>query len=248
MKLSSFSLFALASVFAVSAVMADEAAAPKGTDLSVTLGGSLNRGNTETQDANAAIDVEGAFSDIGTYKAGAKANYAETKHDDSDDEKTVDNREVTGRLDFPVAGPLSTYIDASYLADDIADLDYRVLVGPGLSYNFVKTETAEFRIDLGISPMWEKIADESEYYTMLRTAEYGSYTLDSGAKIWESCEYLPALNNSDKYLINAEIGIESPLNDRLSLRLVAEDKYNSLPAEGNEKNDLRLTAAIRIKL
>ena len=81
-----------------------------------------------------------------------------------------------------------------------------------------------------------------------RVAERIEYVFESGAKIWEQVEYLPALDDGDKYLINAEAGIESPLDDRLSLRVVLKDRYNSQPGDDNEKNDLSLTAGVRIKL
>lgn len=260
MKLAVVSAIAAASVMGSLTAFGEDAAEPKATDVSVTLGGTFNDGNTESTDANAAIDVEGAVNTIGTFKAGAAVNFARnttktTSVDadgnsvtEKDSETTAENYEAKGRVDFNVSGPISAYFDASYLRDEIADLDYRITAGPGLSYNFLKNDVNEARIDLGISPMWESLSGDSEFYTMGRVAEYASHAFEGGAKIWESVEFLQAFEDGDKYLVNAEVGVESPLNDKLSLRLVAQDKYNSLPAEGNEKNDVKVIAAVRIKL
>ena len=260
MKLAVVSAIAAISVISAYTAFGEEVAEPKATDVSVTLGGTLNDGNTESTDFNAAIDVEGAISTVGTFKAGAAANFAKstTKSTSTDadgnsvteknTETTAENYEAKGRVDFNVSDPISAYFDASYLRDEIADIDYRITAGPGLSYNFLKDDVNEVRLDAGISPMWERTSGDSEFYTMGRAAEYASHAFANGAKVWESVEFLQAFEDGDKYLVNAEVGVESPLSDRLSLRLVAQDKYNSLPADGNEKNDVKVIAAVRIKL
>jgi len=38
------------------------------------------------------------------------------------------------------------------------------------------------------------------------------------------------------------------MNDRVSLRVVLQDKYDSTPGEGLEQNDVTLVAGIGIKL
>ncbi len=121
-------------------------------------------------------------------------------------------------------------------------------MGAGLAVDLYKSETVTLRLEAGVAPMWEKIADESEYYTMGRVGEIAEYYFAGGAKVWESFEYLPAFNDSDKYLMNAVLGVESPLNDLFSLQFTIKDRYNSLPGDGHEKNDICATIGIRIKL
>ena len=215
---------------------------------SLTLSGAYNDGNTDSSSANLLAEKIGELSDIGAYKVGAEGAYGRTENDEGKDETNVKNGKLSGKLTFPVQGEFYSYLDGSAFFDDIADVDYRYMVGPGVGYNLVKTDSLTFSVEAGVSPMWEKIAGESEYYTMARVAERIEYVFSTGAKIWEQVEYLPALDDGDKYLINAEAGIESPVSERLSLQIVVKDAYNSLPGEGNEYNDVKALCGIRVKL
>ena len=259
MKFTRLTLIA-AAVAAVSATALADEDAPTYPELSVTLGGTLNDGNTEDKSGNLAIEFKDILEDVGEYTAGAdgaitKATFKRTEtaadgtsRTSKEEETTAKYGQVFGKILFTIDDPLSAYLNASLFADEIADVDYRAIVGAGLAVDVYKSDTVTLRLEAGVAPMWEKIADESEYYTMGRVAEIAEYYFAGGAKFWESCEYLPAFNDSDKYLVNAEVGVESPLNDTLSLRLSVKDRYNSLPGEGHEKNDVCATAGIRVKL
>lgn len=253
-------IFAAAAIAAVTCgAFADEEEAPK-RDFSVVLGGSYNDGNTEDKSGNAAIEYKNVMDDVGEYKVGADGTITKTtvakESIDADgnkstrkaDETTAKNGEVFGKILFTVDDPFSVYFDAAVFADEIADVDYRAHVGAGVAVDLYKSDSVTFRFEVGVAPMWEKIDGETEYYTMGRLAKTLEYTFAGGAKIWEGVEYMPAFNDSDKYLVTAEAGVESPLNDMLSLRLVVKDRYNSLPGDGNEKNDVCATVGIRVKL
>ena len=263
MKFTRFT-FAAAAFAAVSATAfaAEEAKedAPDYPELSVSISGVYNDGNTEDKSGTAAIDYKNVIEGIGEVTAGADGTITKTTlkttTTDSDgktstvkdEETTAKNGQVFGKILFPVYDPFSVYLNSSLFADEVADVDYRAIVGAGIAFDLYKTETATFRLEAGVAPMWEKIAGESEYYTMGRVAETAEYYFAGGAKVWESFEYMPALNDSDKYLMNAEVGVESPLNDLLSLLFTVKDRYNSLPGDGHEKNDVCATVGVRVKL
>lgn len=249
---------AAVAAFAAPIALADDEA-PKYPDLSITFGGTVNDGNTEDESGNLGIDFKTIRNDY-EYTFGANGTITrttvtrtETAEDGTETkrkekETTAKNGEVKGKVLVPLADPFSAYIDASAFRDEIADLDYRIMVGPGVAWDVFKSDTLGVRLEVGIAPLWEKTAGETETYTVLRFGERIEKTFAGGAKIWEEAEYLPAVDDSDKYLFNAEAGVESPLNDKLSLRVVVKDKYNSLPAEGSEKNDISLVVGVRVKL
>ena len=259
MKFTRFALVAAALAAVSSSAVADEEA-PVYPELSLTVSGVYNDGNTENKSGTAAVDYKDIIEGVGEVTAGAdgtitkttlkstatdaNGNTATTK----DEETTAKNGQIFGKILFPIADPFSAYLNSSLFADEIADVDYRAIVGAGVAVDLYKTETATFRLEAGVAPMWEKIADESEYYTMGRAAEIAEYYFAGGAKVWESLEYMPAFDDSDKYLLNAVLGVESPLNDLLSLQFTVKDRYNSLPGDGHEKNDVCASVGIRVKL
>lgn len=232
---------------------------PKYPEFSIDFGATVNDGNTEDESANIGIDfkhvsngyeytlgADGTITRTSTEKTVVAADGTSTTKKEKD--TTAKNGEIKGKVLIPVAEPFSAYIDSSLFADEIADVDYRLIVGPGIAWDVYKSDTFTFALELGVSPMWERISGETEYYTLLRVAQRLEKTLEGGAKIFETVEYLPALNDSDKYLFNSEVGVESPLSDRLSLRVVLKDKYNSMPGDDKEKNDLSLIVGVRVKL
>ena len=65
--------------------------------------------------------------------------------------------------------------------------------------------------------------------------------------MWGAVEYLPIADNLSDYLLNGELGTEAALNAKLSLRVVAQDRYNSEPPTDRKSNDLLMTAAVVYK-
>ena len=59
--------------------------------------------------------------------------------------------------------------------------------------------------------------------------------------------FIPSFEEFSNYLLNFELGIETAINSHLNLRLVAQDKYNNVPAVGKEKNDLTFLAGVSYK-
>lgn len=231
----------------------------KKSGVSFLFGGTLNDGNSVDRSGQGGIEIEGKLKGAG-FRLSAEGHITKTTIEETAldaggnpftrrrEHTTANNAKGTGKLVFPVRGALSSYMDFSVFTDEMADLDYRMVLGPGIAYELVKTDSIGVVLESGISPMWEKDDGGSRYHTAVRLSESLVYKPKDGAKIWQSLEYLPAADDGGKYLVNAEIGAESPLNDTLSLRIVAQDRFNSRPGEGKEKNDVIISAGIRIKL
>lgn len=252
------SMFTLSSMANQAEVPIEEVGGPI-REISITIGGSLNDGNTDNESGNFTFDLKRQIDSI-EYTLNAKGIITRTTSEEpiieedgtesvkEKKETTAKNGEVKGNFSKDLSDLVALYLNASAFSDEMSDIDYRLLTGPGFAFKLVKTEKISFVIELGISGIWEKQERVSDYYTAVRSAERFEYTFAEGAKIWQSCEFLHSVEDSDKYLINSEAGIESPLNEILSLQITATDRFNSMPSDDSEKNDLSITAGIRIKL
>ncbi len=67
------------------------------------------------------------------------------------------------------------------------------------------------------------------------------------ARVWQSLELLPQVNELDKYLVNAEIGIEAAISKKISLQAILQDTYANQPAPGRKANDLKLISGLKYK-
>jgi len=218
-----------------------------GFKTSLSAGVGLTDGNSETLQANVGILTEGEREGCGTIRAGAEGNYAENTVANVDN-TTVENARAFAELRKTLSDMTFAYVIASVLYDDIARVDYRVTVGPGLGMYLVKNDETSILVEAGVAYVSEDVANVTDDYMALRFAERIDRALRADAKVWQAAEFLPSADDFDDYLINAELGAEAAMSERLSLRTVLQNKYDSLPAAGLEKNDLSLIAGISVKL
>ena len=52
------------------------------------------------------------------------------------------------------------------------------------------------------------------------------------------------MQDLQNYLLNTEAGVSAPISKALSVSLILQDTYKSLPAAGKLKNDLKLIAGL----
>ena len=58
---------------------------------------------------------------------------------------------------------------------------------------------------------------------------------------------MPQVDNVNNYIINSEVGIEASIAKNLSLQTYLDDSYDSEPAPGRERNDVKLVSGLSYK-
>ena len=236
-----------------SAEPAPEASAFK-TQLNASL--TLTDGNSDTLGVNASLTTEGEKEGLGSILAGIEGNYAESESTATDaegnvsksTEKTVENAKAFFNAKKTLSELTFFGLNAAGEYDDMALLDYRFTVGPTIGFYAFKTERQDLSFEIGPNYVWEKVDGETDDYLALRFAERYSVQLTETAKLAESVEYLPKADEFDRYLLNAEVSLDVAVNERVSVRLVVKDEYNSEPADGVEENDLSVLAGLGVTL
>ncbi len=222
-----------------------------GWESEIVLGASLADGNTESTMLKAGLATLKRQGPI-EIRAAVDYAYGETTIANDEgvkvDEKTTDNAKAQAQINRLFSERAYGYLQANALTDDIADIDYRVIAGPGVGLYAVKREAATLKLELGPSGLWEKQGGETDDAVLVRFAEVAEWNTPIGARLWQSAEYLPRIDQFDEYLLNAEAGAESALTESMNLRVVLGNRYDSHPAEGRERNDLTITAGVVVKL
>lgn len=238
----------LLSALAASFAFAEDDAPAASTTLS--LGANLTDGNSDTVALSARLQNETPFAETWKNVLAAEANYGET-----DDEKSVDNAKIQENIQKSFTSLLYGAVDASAAYDDIADLDYRFILGPAVGLHLVATDPFTLDVEVGPSYVWEKLDDSDDDadgestggkddYLAIRFAERAAWTISETSKLVQDLEYLPEAEDFDRYLLNASISLETKVAANLVLSVSLEDKYNSEPAAGKDENDLSLVAAL----
>lgn len=224
-----------------------DAAASKTVKNSLNAGLTLTDGNSDTMAANISLSVQGENKDLGSMLAGAEWNYGEDTEDGEKD-KTVDNAKVYGNVKKTLSQLTFASLDATYLNDDIAWVDYWFKVGPGFGAYLLKKEENWLTLEGGPAYLWEKVDEIRDDYLALWVTERLAVRLSDKARLVQSLEYIVEASEFDNCQILGEIGVEAPIAGRLSLRVVLQDKYDSTPATGSERNDLSLIAGLGLSL
>lgn len=132
----------------------------------------------------------------------------------------------------------------SAFEDSISRTRYRFTTGAGAGYFFIKNEKVLLSAEAGPGYVWQKLGDETDNYFTIRMAQDFEYKFTKTARIWESVEYLPQVDDWGNYIITATVGVESGLYKNVKLQVRARDIYQSRPAVDRESNDLQVTAGI----
>lgn len=224
---------------------ADEPGEAEAWQRSVSVGLTATDGNSDTLTLNAGAEAKREWGQH-VLRIGAGGTYAESQSGPSNSTvTTAQDVAAFANYKFKWSTRWYAYVDAGILHDDLADLDYRLTAGPGVGAFVIARENAELGVELGTTYIREERADDTEDDTVaVRIAARHDQTLSDTAKAWAAVEYLPAADDGEDYLLQAEAGVEATLNTHLSLRTVLENRYDNIPAEGSEKNDLSVVGAL----
>ncbi|MCE9615732.1 MAG: DUF481 domain-containing protein [Lentisphaerae bacterium] len=232
------------------ALAADEAPA-MGWKSEVVGGLGLTAGNSKTMTINAGAATQ-ERSETGEFRANVDYKYGESTIEDDKgkeiDDTTTDN--VQGGAQYNYLLSLRNYalVQLTAVHDAIADIQYRVIGGPGLGHYLLKRANRQLSVETGVAFLGEEVNHETDNAILFRAAERFEQSFEVGSKIWESAEYLPQSDDFGVYLITAEVGAEALMSKSMSLRVVVQDRYDSEPAEDRDENDLTVTAGLVYKL
>ena len=212
-------------------------------ETTAAVGFTLTEGNSETLLATLTLDTKRKW-DRNEADFGAAGGYG--------DDHSVKNTEFVtafGQYNRLLTDRLYAGFRASYNYDGIADLTYRVTLTPLAGYYLIKSANTSLAFEVGPSAVFEKYQDQGEdTYMGIRFAERFEQKLSATTKFWESVSYVPEVDKwMDKYIITGEAGIDAAINKHWSLRLVFQDIYDSVPANGRKPNDIRLIAGTALK-
>lgn len=204
----------------------------------VSLGFHLTSGNSDTLMFTTALRAEREW-ERDAWRLGADAAIGQTDGETTT-ERAGGNVEYKRLFDDRWYGS----VNVSLLHDSIADIEYRLTLGPSMGYYFIKTHRTRLSAEIGPSYVREKLGHDVDDYVALRVGQRFERQLSLTAKLWQSLEFMPQVNDLNNYLLNAEVGIEAALIENLSLRVVVQDKYDNEPAPGKQSNDIAVISSL----
>jgi putative salt-induced outer membrane protein YdiY len=207
-----------------------------------SLGLTITRGNSNTSllAAKVLTDRKDSYNE---WLFGADGTYGENGGTES-----ADSVHGFGQWNHLFSEKLFGYLRVDGLHDRIADIKYRVTIGPGVGYYFLKETNTTLSAEAGGAEVFEELGSAHNSFATLRLAEKFEHKFNEhGARVWQSFEILPQVDNFNNYIINAEIGVEAAIARNLSLQSYIDDSFDNEPAAGHLKNDVKLVTGIDYK-
>lgn len=207
----------------------------------VELGASTAQGNKDNLRCDAALEAA-KETENNYFFLKAAGRYGE-----SDDEKDADNATGEAKAQHRLTERWYVAAEANVYHDQIADLAYRARGSLSLGRYFIRSDRTILAVETGPGYIAEKKGGEQDDFMAGRVAQHLEFLVTSSLQVWQAVEYIPSFEDARVYFINAEVGLETVLVPDLSLVFTVEDRFDSNPAEGKERNDLLTSTALKWK-
>ena len=208
---------------------------------SVSAGLTLTRGNSQSMLFSADFLTE-KKTPKDEYSLGAGIAYGTQNSAD-----TVNNYKALGQWNHLFTDRFFGYVRTDALRDIIANLNYRLTIGPGAGYYLIKEANTTLAAEAGAGLEVQRLGGTDAQFATLRLAERFEHKFDDRARLWQSVELLPQVDKFNNYVVNFEIGVEAAVSKSFSLKTYLDDTYVNIPAAGRKQNDAKLVAGISYK-
>ena len=224
----------------------------------VNVGLNIARGNTYQNSATVVANVNRRWdkdrlnADFGYYY-GESAQSGEATHKDND------RIELEVKHDHFWWEKVYNYENAKFERDMMQDLRARYRLGLGGGYQWLENRVFDstgkwsFNQELGINWIKEEFDGESDAkkngFAALRYAHKLDYIPKwyDNVAFFHNFEYLPEVDEWEKYLIKADIGFTTKLVLDFDLLAKIEWDYNSCPAGSRKESDVRYIVGLGYK-
>jgi len=209
--------------------------------------GLVTRGNSETENIGASVNAV-RRSEIDRITFGAGYYYGRQRNNDTGESSTnINNWFVLGKYDFFLTKQFYLYTAARIERDIIAELDLRVTAGGGVGYQWFETPTFNLFTEAGLAWVYENFSDQqpSEDHLAARLAYHVDWTPHKALKLFHNLEYLPNVTEPFvDYNLNLDAGLRATIVQNFFAEFKFEFRYDSTPAIGARKEDLRYLLGI----
>lgn len=227
----------------------EEPVDPSNWKLNTSLGFNLTRGNSDTLLLNNKTTASREINDH-IYRLLIDGSFGEDK--DKDDPVNGNTTQKQLRLEAAYKHLLTQRwflgFTTTAFFDEIADIDYRYILSPGIGYFLVKNDTVQLSLETGPSWVFEKLGGEKNDYLSPRVAERFDWKISETSKVFQSAEVLLSVDDGDDTLVTAEAGISAAINSSIALVVSVKNVYDNLPAAGKERNDLMVLTGLQFTL
>jgi putative salt-induced outer membrane protein YdiY len=199
----------------------------------VTVGGSMQSGNTDSASASVSVQAARKTADD-RYSFRVLYNYGE-----DDSVRNTDNIYGAMKYDYFLSKKVYAYLSVEALKDTFKDLNLRTSIGPGLGYQVWDEDIKTLSFEMGVSYYNEDLetGDDNSWITARMGANF-RYLLFDAVTFTDYALAYPRLDKAGEFQLRNEAGISTTLRKNWSLNLTNIIEYDSDPPINVKKDDL----------
>ena len=201
----------------------------------INFGGFVTDGNTKKK----AVTMDGltkARDEKNRYTAGAEIRYAEDEGTETENEYMI-----YGEYDRFIDDKMVVGGRASYEADDIADLDSRIKVGPYLGYQFYESDPLNLSTRLGVDYISEESenGDKEDSAAVSWGLDYDQKVIEDTLQVFYKHDLSVPLDDTEGFLFDSEAGVRFPIAKILTGSAQIDFNWDNAPAAGIKEDDTK---------
>lgn len=201
---------------------------------SLSVGATLDTGNTERLVASLAADAERRFDKdrIGFHFL--------TRYAEEDNNITARNTYGDMKISHFFRDQWYAYLVLELLSDTFKDLNLRTTIGPGMGYQAWEDDIKSLNFEGGISYFSEdRINSLDKQFATARFAANYSHKITSQITFTDQFVIFPSLEKTGDYTLRNEAGVQTQLGSGWILKLANIWERDSSPSPGVKNDDLQ---------
>ncbi len=140
-----------------------------------------------------------------------------------------------GKYDYFLTKQFYSYLHSSYKKDHIADLDHRIILGPGVGYQWFESDTMNLSTDAGFAQIFEQYSPPSgTTYNDEVSFQFGWHfdrKLNSRFTVFHNLNYFPGITHFSDYYLSADAELRAKITEKIFTSLKTLLDYDSTPSQ-----------------
>jgi putative salt-induced outer membrane protein YdiY len=209
-------------------------------------------------DAQVGVDLGFGAKDRQLYSGRFKVTYVQNRfrnifdylfsYGKTEGILSANRMEGSSKTDFDVGSRFYVYNLAAAGYDEVRKIDLRYEVGPGVGYHALQLTNFVLNTEVGINYQAQEFSDGTDSHLFFyRLGEDFTWKINDKLTLDEKFAFLPRVEDVQEHRFRFEANLRYALRNNLYLTFTVLDEYDSLPAEGVEKNDLQIRSSIGVK-
>jgi putative salt-induced outer membrane protein len=156
----------------------------------------------------------------------------------SDGDETSNRWLIEGRYERGLSDRLFAFAELDYLKDKFSGYDSKIQFGPGVGYEFIKTDRHFLKGLASLLYTWDNYTDGgTDSYATAKLAGDYTWQIQENLKFRQYADYQVSLKDTNVFFVNSETALEVKVATNISLGLSYLIAYQNDPPGDAKHND-----------